>query len=118
MRADPACGSRLWQSRRGVSTRHPELPFGWGSRAPLLNRLPGLIWLAYVGRGRPFDAEFDRDIQRFFDIFYHVTLAPPQVEELAGGGCVGSEPDAPCNDPRLVAIRYRFQRMAHCKCLK
>lgn len=84
MRADPA-----WQRIPAVAAGRvyapPELPFGWGPRPPSVNRLAGLIWLAYAGRERPFDAAFESDVRRFFATFYHVTLRPAQVEELVGG---------------------------------
>lgn len=62
----------------------PELPFSWGPRPPSINRLPGLIWLAYVARGRAFDAEFRQDVSRVFATFYHVTPTEAQLEGLVG----------------------------------
>lgn len=60
----------------------PDLPFNWGSRPPSVNRLPGMIWLAYVARGRPFDDEFREDVNRFVAAFYHVTPTAEQYERL------------------------------------
>jgi len=59
----------------------PDLPFNW-SRPPSVNRLPSLIWLAYVARGRPFDDEFRSDVTRFFVEFYHVTPTDAQLDKL------------------------------------
>ena len=62
----------------------PDLPFNWGPRPPSVNRLPGLIWLAYVARGRPFDNEFHEDVSRFLTAFYHVTPTAAQLDRLLG----------------------------------
>ena len=60
----------------------PDLPFNWGPRPPSVNRLPGLIWLAYVAKGRPFDAEFRDDVRRLYAALYHVTPTEAQLEQL------------------------------------
>jgi iron complex transport system substrate-binding protein len=75
-----------WQAIPAVAAGRvhapPDLPFNWGPRPPSVNRLPSLIWLAYVARGRPFDAEFRDDVSRFFAAFYHVTPSAAQLERL------------------------------------
>jgi iron complex transport system substrate-binding protein len=60
----------------------PTLPFNWGARPPSVNRLAGVIWLAYVARGLPFDDEFRDDVRRFFEAFYHLTPTAAQLEQL------------------------------------
>jgi iron complex transport system substrate-binding protein len=81
LRAAPA-----WRALPAVAAGRvyapPDLPFNWGARPPSVNRLPGVIWLAYVARGRPFDAEFRDDVSRFFASFYHVTPTASQLEHL------------------------------------
>lgn len=62
----------------------PDLPFNWGPRPPSVNRLLGVIWLAYAARGRPFDDEFREDVSRFFAAFYHVTPTAEQLRQLVG----------------------------------
>jgi len=62
----------------------PDLPFNWGPRPPSVNRMPSLIWLAYVARGRPFDDEFREDVSRLFAALYHVTPTAAQLEQLTG----------------------------------
>lgn len=78
--------STEWQRvpavREGRVYAPPELPFNWGPRPPSVNRLAGVIWLAYVGRGRPFDDEFRADVRRLFETFYHVTPTAEQLEHL------------------------------------
>ena len=75
-----------WQALSAVSAGRvyapPDLPFNWGPRPPSVNRLPSLIWLAYVAKGRPFDAEFNEDVRRLFAAFYHVTPTDAQLEQL------------------------------------
>jgi iron complex transport system substrate-binding protein len=75
-----------WQQLPAVAAGRvyapPDLPFNWGSRPPSVNRLPGLIWLAYAARGRPFDAEFRAEVSRVFATFYHVTLTEAQLDRL------------------------------------
>jgi iron complex transport system substrate-binding protein len=79
-------GSPEWQSLPAVADGRvyapPDLPFNWGPRPPSVNRLAGVIWLAYVARGRPFDAAFRENVSRFYAAFYHVTLTAAQLERL------------------------------------
>jgi iron complex transport system substrate-binding protein len=81
LRANPA-----WQSVEAVAAgrvyQYPGLPYSWGARPPSVNRLPGLMWLAYVVSGRPFDPQFDADVRGFFKEFYHLELSDPQLRKL------------------------------------
>jgi iron complex transport system substrate-binding protein len=81
LRANP-----VWQSVDAVAAgrvfQYPSLPYSWGPRPPSVNRLPGLIWLSYVARGRAFDAEFNADIRAFFSDFYHLDLTDQQIRTL------------------------------------
>jgi iron complex transport system substrate-binding protein len=81
LRADPA-----WRGVDAVSAgrvyQWPSLPYGWGSRPPSVNRLPGVLWLAYVARGRSVDAEFQTDLREFFSDFYHLELTASQIQKL------------------------------------
>jgi iron complex transport system substrate-binding protein len=60
----------------------PAVPFGWGSRPPSVNRLPGLVWLAYVLPGRDLDAEFVADISLLFTELYHVDLGANEIRGI------------------------------------
>ncbi len=60
----------------------PVVPFNWGPRPPSVNRLLGMIWLAYVLPGREPDQAFYDDVRSFFATFYHVTPTPEQLREL------------------------------------
>lgn len=60
----------------------PTLPFNWGPRPPSVNRLVGLIWLAYALPGRELDDAFFTDVGAFFTTFYHVTPTREQLREL------------------------------------
>jgi iron complex transport system substrate-binding protein len=75
-----------WQTVAAVAKgrvyQWPALPYSWGSRPPSVNRLPGVAWLAYVARGRPFDAEFERDVRMLYSDFYHVQLTDTQIQQL------------------------------------
>jgi iron complex transport system substrate-binding protein len=79
---------RAWQKVSAVATgrvyQWPALPYSWGARPPSVNRLPGMAWLAYVARGRSFDAEFEADILSFFADFYHLELTDTQITTLLG----------------------------------
>ena len=81
LRSDPA-----WLTLEAVQAGRvyswPSVPFGWGSRPPSVNRLPGVIWLAYVAAGRPFDAAFNDEIRRFYTDFYHLGLTDGQLRTL------------------------------------
>jgi iron complex transport system substrate-binding protein len=80
--------SAAWQSLDAVAAgrvyAYPVLPYNWGPRPPSVNRLPGIVWLAYTVRGRPFDAEFDADIRSIFKDFYHLELTEAQLRKLTG----------------------------------
>ncbi len=84
LRADPQ-----WQTvtavARGRVYHLPDLPYNWGSRPPSVNRLAGLMWLAYALRERAFDTVFYDDVRVFFQEFYHVELTDAQVRRLVGG---------------------------------
>jgi iron complex transport system substrate-binding protein len=75
-----------WQQVAAVAARRvyapPDLPFNWGPRPPSVNRLFGMIWLAYVARGRSFDDEFRADVSRLFPALYHVTPTTTELEQL------------------------------------
>jgi iron complex transport system substrate-binding protein len=60
----------------------PTLPFNWGARPPSVNRLAGLIWLAYALPARELDAAFFADVRSFFATFYHVTPSDEQLRAL------------------------------------
>jgi iron complex transport system substrate-binding protein len=62
----------------------PDLPFNWGPRPPSVNRLLGLIWMAYVLPARSFDDAFFADVRAFFETFYHVTPTREQLRHLIG----------------------------------
>ncbi len=75
-----------WQSIEAVTSgrvyQWPALPYSWGARPPSVNRLPGLMWLAYMLSERPLDAQFDADVRSFFADFYHVELSDQQLQRL------------------------------------
>lgn len=60
----------------------PDQPFSWGPRPPSVNRLLGVIWMAYVLRARPFDDAFFADLTSAFETFYHFTPTREQIEKL------------------------------------
>jgi iron complex transport system substrate-binding protein len=81
LRADP-----VWQALDAVTNgrvyQWPSLPYGWGSRPPSVNRLPGVAWLAYVARGGVSAREFEADVRAFFTEFYHLELTDAQFKRL------------------------------------
>jgi iron complex transport system substrate-binding protein len=81
LRSDPA-----WQDVDAIAAgrvyQWPALPYSWGSRPPSVNRLPGVVWLAYVAQGRSFDADFNADVRELFQEFYHVQLTDGLVDNL------------------------------------
>lgn len=68
--------------RGGRVHQWPSLPYSWGGRPPSVNRLPGVAWLAYVARGRIFDAEFLDDLRQLFEQMYHLRLTDAQLRKL------------------------------------
>jgi hypothetical protein len=83
LRANP-----VWRTVPAVAAgrvyQWPGLPYGWGPRPPSVNRLPGLVWLAYVVQGRPFDTAFADAVRAFYRDFYHVELTEQQLRTLVG----------------------------------
>jgi iron complex transport system substrate-binding protein len=83
LRANP-----VWQSIDAVKSgrvyAYPALPYNWAPRPPSVNRLPGIVWLAYAVRDRTFDAEFDAEIRGFFKDYYHLDLTGAQLRKLVG----------------------------------
>ena len=81
MRTDAA-----WRDLEAVAAGRvhapPTLPFNWGPRPPSVNRLAGLIWMAYVVPGRPFDDDFFADLRTFCAAFYHTDPTREQLREL------------------------------------
>jgi len=75
-----------WQEVGAVASGRiyspPDLPFSWGPRPPSVNRLFGMIWMAYVLRARPFDDAFFADVRSAFETFYHFTPSREQLERL------------------------------------
>ena len=65
IRSDPA-----WREIAAVAAGRvhapPTLPFNWGPRPPSVNRLAGLIWMAYALPGRAFDAAYFDDVRSLF----------------------------------------------------
>jgi iron complex transport system substrate-binding protein len=78
LRANPA-----WQGVDAVAAGRvyewPRVPYGWGSRPPSVNRLPGVVWLAYRASDRAFDAAFYAEIRGFFRDFYHFEPTEAQL---------------------------------------
>ena len=83
-RQDPA-----WQEVGAVASGRiyspPDLPFSWGPRPPSVNRLLGVIWMAYVLRAKAFDDAFFADVSSAFETFYHFTPSREQLERLVAG---------------------------------
>jgi iron complex transport system substrate-binding protein len=83
LREDPA-----WRTVEAVAAgglyQWPSLPYGWGTRPPSVNRLPGVAWLSYVARGKSFDAELQRHLRELFSTMYHLELTGEQLEKLLG----------------------------------
>jgi iron complex transport system substrate-binding protein len=75
-----------WQTIPAVAAGRvyspPAVPFNWGPRPPSVNRLAGMIWLAYVLPGRDFDADFFADLGRLFSALYHVELGAEELRAL------------------------------------
>jgi iron complex transport system substrate-binding protein len=60
----------------------PTLPFNWGPRPPSVNRLLGVVWLAYVLPGRELDEAFYADVAALFEALYHVDASREQLRGL------------------------------------
>jgi iron complex transport system substrate-binding protein len=75
-----------WRGVAAAAAGHihapPDVPFNWGPRPPSVNRLLGMIWLAYVLPERPFDDAFYADVARFFAEFYHFEPTRAQLDGL------------------------------------
>ncbi|HVY67227.1 MAG TPA: ABC transporter substrate-binding protein [Gammaproteobacteria bacterium] len=78
-----------WAQLAAVRARRvhapPGVPFAWGSRPPSVNRMLGLVWLAYVLPAKPFDDAFLADIRSLFRTYYHVDVTDAQIHSLVDG---------------------------------
>ena len=85
-------GNPAWRTVDAVAAGRvygwPGLPYSWGPRPPSVNRLPGVMWLSYVARGRAFDAALDADVRSVYRTFFHIELSDTQMRTLL------SEPSA------------------------
>jgi iron complex transport system substrate-binding protein len=63
----------------------PSLPFGWFDRPPSVNRLIGARWLVHVLHPGRADGTLEDEVRRFYELFYHHTLTPPQLEAVLSG---------------------------------
>jgi iron complex transport system substrate-binding protein len=81
LRADPGW-STLPAVTAGRIHSPPALPFNWGPRPPSVNRLVGLVWLAYVLPGRELDETFFADVGALFEALYHVELEREDIRTL------------------------------------
>jgi iron complex transport system substrate-binding protein len=83
LRASPA-----WQSVEAVAAGRvyewPRVPYSWGPRPPSVNRLPGLMWLAYRASERALDAAFYAELRGFFRDFYHFEPTEAQLRKALG----------------------------------
>lgn len=74
-----------WQNLNAVKNGKiyliPSEPFGWLDSPPSLNRLLGMRWLMQL-----FDSsvntDFASEVQRFYQLFYHIALSPEQTKAL------------------------------------
>jgi iron complex transport system substrate-binding protein len=75
-----------WKNLRAVTEQHlyafPAVPFTWGPRPPSVNRLLGMIWMAYVIPGKPFDKAFYDDVRGVFKTLYHFDPTDEQLHKL------------------------------------
>jgi iron complex transport system substrate-binding protein len=75
-----------WRSVAAVAAGRvhapPTLPFNWGPRPPSVNRLLGVVWLAYVLPGRELDEAFYADVAALFEALYHVDASREQLRGL------------------------------------
>jgi len=83
LRGDPA-----WQAVPAVAAGRvrapPTEPFNWGPRPPSVNRVLGVVWLAYFLPGREVDAEFLGDVRALMATLYHVDVSDERIRALVG----------------------------------
>jgi iron complex transport system substrate-binding protein len=81
IRADSACQG-VSAVVAGRVAAPPTGPFGWGPRPPSVNRLAGLVWMAYALPARAFDDAYYEDVRSLFAAFYHATPSAAQLRAL------------------------------------
>lgn len=82
--ADPLWGA-VKAVREARVYRTPTLPFAWFDAPPGVNRLIGVRWLASLLYPSLFPEPLPEIVRDFYTRFYHVDLAPEQVEALLSG---------------------------------
>ncbi|MBN6065409.1 iron ABC transporter substrate-binding protein [Aggregatibacter actinomycetemcomitans] len=78
-----------WQQLSAVKNQRvffiPNVPFGWLDSPPGLNRLLGVRWLQHLLSNKPMD-DFVPEVQRFYQLFYHIDLSKAQAVQLLQQG--------------------------------
>ena len=82
---DALLADKAWKSLKAVREGQvfvpPSAPFGWFDAPPGINRLLGARWLLVTLYPRPGD-DLAATTAEFYDLFYHVKLAPEQIDRL------------------------------------
>jgi len=60
----------------------PQYPFNWIDRPPSVNRIIGIKWLANLFYPDLFNYNIRRETRHFYEVFYHVKLTDPQLNEI------------------------------------
>jgi iron complex transport system substrate-binding protein len=67
---------RIPAVRNGKVYQVPSLPFGWIDRPPSVNCIAGVLWLAQLLYPETFTFDFDKALEEYFKLFYHVGITP------------------------------------------
>ncbi|MFA6629586.1 MAG: ABC transporter substrate-binding protein [Sulfuricurvum sp.] len=78
----------MWQNLRAVKTGRihlvPTTPFNWIDRPPSFMRVIGIQWLATLFHPKEYAIDLNRQVQEFYDLFFHVKLTNQQTQKLLG----------------------------------
>jgi iron complex transport system substrate-binding protein len=77
--------SGVWRRIKAVGEQRvynvPATPYPWIDMPPSVNRLPGIIWLAYLFYGLPAERT-EKEIREFYRIFYRYELSEKEYKDL------------------------------------
>jgi iron complex transport system substrate-binding protein len=79
-------GKNGWSAISAVRKKNvyaiPELPFTWFDRPPSVNEILGITWAAELLYPSYYRYNTIAETQRFFKLFYHVTVTTQQVQQI------------------------------------
>jgi len=83
IKTDPTWAS-LDAVKNGKVYKIPSTPYSAMGNPPSVNRMLGILWLGDILYPEQYGIEITTELQKFYQLFYHVTLDDSQAAEILG----------------------------------